>query len=202
MPYLSLAKETCIRKTVERSIFIAHARGVEDADAARNFLAEVRAAVPEAAHHCYAYRLGTEKAETAHCSDDGEPSGTAGRPILGAMRAAGVTNAMIVVARIFGGRKLGIPGLIEAYRSAAAEAIAAAGTRLRAPSSLLEIPVTYDRLAVIRRLAAAQGVEELHATYAEQVLLRLRIPKEDTPRFLRDLAGHGLAPSAIWEEDA
>lgn len=202
MSYLTLAKEACIRKTVERSVFIAHAREVKDETAARRFLAEVRAAVPEAAHHCYAYRLGTEKTEIAHYSDDGEPSGTAGRPILGAMRAAGVTNAMIVVARIFGGKKLGIPGLIEAYRSAAAEAIAAAGTRLRTPCSTLEFALPYDRLAAIRRLASAHGAEELHASYGEHVLLRLRIPKEDEPRFLRDLAGYGLAPSAVLEEDA
>lgn len=201
MSYLTLAKEAQIRKVVERSVFIAYARGIKDEAAARSFLAAVRAAVPEAAHHCYAYRLGTEKTEIAHCSDDGEPSGSAGRPILSAIRAAGITNAMVVVARIFGGKKLGIPGLIEAYRSAAAEAIAMAGSRWHTPGFLLEVSVPYDRLAAIRHAASLHAAEELSASYGAEVLLHFKVPKEAETAFLGLLAGWGLSPSAREEED-
>jgi len=194
MPYLTLAKEAKVRKVVERSVFIAHARPVADEAAAREFLAAVRAAVPEATHHCYAYRLGTEKTEVAHYSDDGEPSGSAGRPILAALRAAGVTNAMVVVARIFGGKKLGIPGLIEAYRQAAAEAIAAAGTKEETTGFLLKVSVPYHRLAALRHAATLHGVEEVSADYGTEVLLHLKVPDETAPAFLGLLAGWGLVP--------
>ncbi|MGE5598867.1 MAG: IMPACT family protein, partial [Bacteroidota bacterium] len=118
MPYRTVAKEEIRRCVVRHSVFIARVREVADEAAVRRFLAEVKAAEPAADHHCYAYRLG-DQGQFAHSSDGGEPAGTAGRPILGALVAAGVTNAMVVVTRYFGGRKLGIPGLAEAYRSAA-----------------------------------------------------------------------------------
>lgn len=79
----------------------------------------------DATHHCYAYRLGADGG-VYRANDDGEPSGTAGRPILGQMLSAGVTDCLIVVVRYFGGTKLGVPGLINAYRESAAGALAAA----------------------------------------------------------------------------
>ncbi len=88
----------------------------------KDLLADLRKAHPKANHHCYAYRLGAAKLNTrAH--DDGEPSGTAGKPILGQIQSRDLTDVLVVVVRYFGGTLLGVSGLIQAYRSAAAEAL-------------------------------------------------------------------------------
>ncbi|NLG85264.1 MAG: hypothetical protein GX493_11810, partial [Firmicutes bacterium] len=106
-----------------------------------------------------------------------------------------------VVARIFGGKKLGIPGLIEAYRSAAAAVIAAAGTKQEVPGFLLEVTVPYDRLAALRHAASLHHAEELSAVYGPEVLLRFKVPEEAKTAFLGLLAGWDLVLSTEKEEN-
>lgn len=192
MAYLTLAAEAVCRLIISRSIFIARAREVADDNAVRAFLAEVKEADPKADHYPYAYRLGEGERAVNHCSDAGEPGGTAGRPILGALQAAGVTNAAVIVARYFGGKKLGIPGLIEAYRAAAAEALAKAGTVLRAPCSLMTLAIPYDRIETVRRMALRHHAEILSLEYAEQVGMRLRVPDEEANGLRDALAALGI----------
>jgi uncharacterized YigZ family protein len=104
------------------SKFIAHAFPVFSETEVKEKLSELRKEYHDARHHCYAYCLGPERSAW-RVNDDGEPSGTAGKPIYGQILSSGLTNLLIVVVRYFGGIKLGIPGLINAYRSAAREAI-------------------------------------------------------------------------------
>ncbi|MBZ4191141.1 IMPACT family protein [Niabella beijingensis] len=104
------------------SRFIAIAYPLKDADDFKKILAAVKKEHPKANHHCFAYRLGTD-GNTFRVSDAGEPSGTAGRPILGQIDSRQVTNVLVVVVRYFGGTLLGVPGLINAYKSAAAMAL-------------------------------------------------------------------------------
>lgn len=108
------------------SRFLAFVFPVGDVAGIKERLKELRKAHPKATHHCYAYRLGTSGNDW-RAVDDGEPSGSAGRPILAAIDSAGITAALAVVVRYFGGTLLGVPGLIAAYRGAAAEAIGGAG---------------------------------------------------------------------------
>ena len=105
------------------SRFIANAYPVADQEAVKPILDSLRKEFHDARHHCYAYMLGRERS-VWRVNDDGEPSGTAGKPILGQINSFGLTNILIVVIRYFGGTLLGVPGLINAYRSAASEAIA------------------------------------------------------------------------------
>lgn len=104
------------------SKFIAFVSHIDSIDDFRKKLEEIKKKHPKATHHCFAYRLGTDK-NTFRVSDDGEPSGTAGRPILGQIDSREITDTLIVVARYFGGTLLGVPGLINAYKMAASLAL-------------------------------------------------------------------------------
>ena len=107
------------------SRFIAKAYPVETEEQVKELVASLRKEYHDARHHCYAYRLG-HLGDRFRSSDDGEPSGSAGRPILGQIDSAGLSDVLVVVVRYFGGIKLGVPGLIRAYKSATADAIASA----------------------------------------------------------------------------
>lgn len=100
------------------SKFLAYAFPIETVNDFKSCMEELKKLHPKANHHCFAYRLGFDQ-NTFRVSDDGEPSGTAGRPILGQLDSKGITNTLIVVVRYFGGTLLGVPGLINAYKSAA-----------------------------------------------------------------------------------
>ena len=104
------------------SRFIALASPVASIDEFKQSLVDIKKLHPKATHHCFAYRLGVD-GQTFRVSDDGEPSGTAGRPILGQIDSKGLVNVLVVVVRYFGGTLLGVPGLINAYRSAASLAL-------------------------------------------------------------------------------
>src|SRR5690606_2431913 len=104
------------------SKFLAYAFPINDEQELKGKLKELKALHPKAGHHCYAYRLGLD-GNQYRANDDGEPSGSAGKPILGQIDSAGVTNVLVVVVRYFGGTLLGVPGLINAYKTATAEAL-------------------------------------------------------------------------------
>ena len=104
------------------SRFIAYAFPISSADDFKNRLKKIKEEHPKAAHHCFAYRIGND-GNNFRSSDDGEPSGSAGRPILGQIDSKGVTNTAVVVVRYFGGTLLGVPGLINAYKTATSSAL-------------------------------------------------------------------------------
>ena len=123
--YLTLEAAAEAASRERSSKFLAYAYPVRTEEEIREHLDALRKRHFDATHHCYAWRLGP-RGERYRTNDDGEPSGTAGKPILGQLLSAEVTDCLIVVVRYFGGTKLGVPGLIAAYREAAAEAFAAA----------------------------------------------------------------------------
>lgn len=141
--YLTLATNGEAIYTEKRSKFIAFAEHVANENEVKVRLAELRKQYYDARHVCYAYALGNE-GDITRANDDGEPSGSAGRPILGAIRSAGLTYTLIVVVRYFGGVKLGTGGLVVAYKTAAAEAIANATTveKIVMARFLIEVPYT------------------------------------------------------------
>ncbi len=124
------------------SKFIAFAYPVATAEQVKEIVDDLRKKYYDATHHCFAYRLGAD-GSVFRVNDDGEPSGTAGRPILGQMMSAGLTNCLIVVVRYFGGTKLGVPGLIGAYREAAAMAIEAAVAVEKTEDTILTAEFPY-----------------------------------------------------------
>lgn len=133
------------------SKFIALAYHVRNEDEIKNLLENVKKEYFDARHHCYAWTLGMEN-ETFRMNDDGEPSGTAGRPIYGRIKSAGLTNVLIVVVRYFGGTKLGVRGLINAYKSASQDAIEQAGIAKRIRRDFFRISFPYEAMNEVMKV--------------------------------------------------
>jgi uncharacterized YigZ family protein len=151
------------------SKFLAYAFPVEDADQIQAALLEVRKEHSKARHHCYAYRLGLDQ-YNYRANDDGEPSGTAGRPILGQIDSAGLTYTLVVVVRYFGGTLLGASGLINAYKKSAAEALAAGEKIEKQVEDIYTLRFDYAHLSKVMNAVSKppfQVVEQRFAITAE-----------------------------------
>lgn len=133
------------------SRFIALAYPVESEAEVKEIVASLKKEYHDARHHCYAYRIGL-KGETWRANDDGEPSGSAGRPILGQIDSAGLSDILVVVVRYFGGIKLGIPGLIRAYKTSTADALAAAEVVEKTAGEWMPFDFPYDKLPAVMKL--------------------------------------------------
>lgn len=120
--YRSIAQKSQAEFKDRGSKFLAYAFPVNSLEDIKKCLLEVKTEHPKAVHHCYAWRLGIDGTQY-RANDDGEPSGSAGKPILGQLDSAGITNTLVIVVRYFGGTLLGVPGLINAYKLVTAEAI-------------------------------------------------------------------------------
>jgi len=167
----TLSAEALLQQDVRKSRFLARAAPVESVDAALAFFARVRE--PDATHNCWAYRIGA----SYRFNDDGEPGGTAGRPILQAIDGQAIDHVAVVVARWFGGIKLGAGGLVRAYGGAAAECL-----RLAAKSPLVERVVVVVRCdfaaagALRARLAEYEAAKREESADADGVELAIELP--------------------------
>src|SRR5674476_1465750 len=141
------------------SRFVAIAIPVSDQEAIKPILDKIRKEHHEARHHCYAYMIGHERTNW-RVNDDGEPSGTGGRPILGQINSYGLTNLIIVVSRYFGGTLLGVSGLINAYRSAAASAINNAELTEKTLREYYEIIYPYIVMNDVMKILKEENVEQ------------------------------------------
>ena len=158
---------------VKHSRFIVHAAPVATPDAALAFLATVADA--DATHNCWAYRIGGEY----RSSDDGEPAGTAGRPILAAIDGQGFDQVMAVVTRWYGGIKLGAGGLVRAYGGAAAECLRTAPRRPLITMRELELHAGFDDIGLLHAAIAAHGADKIDERFdADGLHLRLRLPAD------------------------
>jgi uncharacterized YigZ family protein len=141
------------------SRFLAFAFPVSDIDEIRPIIEKIRKERHEARHHCFAYMIGKDRT-IWRVNDDGEPSGTAGRPILGQINSSGLTNILIVVSRYFGGTLLGVSGLINAYRSAAASAIENAEIEECAVKNHLEITFPYSSMNDVMKILKEEEISQ------------------------------------------
>ncbi|MFG6111089.1 IMPACT family protein [Stenotrophomonas nematodicola] len=158
---------------IKHSRFIAHAAPIDDAAAALAFLQQV--AVADATHNCWAYRHGSEY----RSSDDGEPAGTAGRPILAAIDGQGFDRVVVVVIRWYGGIKLGAGGLVRAYGGTAAECLRIAPRLPLVALATLRLQAGFDDLGALHAALAAHGAEKQAETFtASGVEMRLQLPAD------------------------
>ena len=141
-PYLTIAKNTTYEQTIKKSRFICSIARVSSEEEAQHFITSIQAANKKATHNCFAYMIG-DNDRIQRESDNGEPSGTAGIPILESLKLAKIHNVVAVVTRYFGGIKLGAGGLIRAYSNTTTEAIHQAGLVQRIKQAILKITVTY-----------------------------------------------------------
>lgn len=162
------------------SRFLAFAAPVRSREEAARHLAGLRRAYHDARHHCYAWRLGAQ-GEHSSANDDGEPAHSAGAPILASIRSHELTRVQIVVVRYFGGIKLGVRGLIEAYRGAADDALSRAERIEVIPRVVFTIEYPYERTAELNRLMHRRPAEILQASYTDRCRQTLAIRADEFP---------------------
>jgi uncharacterized YigZ family protein len=168
------------------SKFLAYAYPIRSEEDTRPLLAALREQHPKAVHHCYAYRLGLDR-NHFRVNDDGEPSGTAGRPILNTLYSRELTNILVVVVRYFGGTLLGVPGLINAYKSATEEAISQAAIITKHVSDKYEILFPYEAMNDVMKIVKSNNLEVLEQQFEMEcklvVLVRKTMLNQVVPAF-------------------
>lgn len=163
---------------IQRSRFLSYVIHAEDEDEVRTWLAALKREHYDARHAPYAMVLGADGSRQ-RSSDDGEPGGTAGSPILEAIKARGITDAAVAVVRYFGGIKLGAGGLIRAYAHAAGLGLDAAAKVRMAPLQTMYVQIDYDLLAAAERYLRDTEIRTEEAAYADVVTLALLVPTGD-----------------------
>ena len=164
--------------TDKRSKFLAFAHHVESVEQIKDILARYRKKYFDARHVCYAYMLGPERKEF-RANDDGEPSSTAGKPILGQINSNDLTNILIVVVRYYGGVNLGTSGLIVAYREAAADAIAHSEIETRQVEEIITYNFPYPMMNDVMRIVKDMQPRIVSQTYDNTCEIRLSIRKSE-----------------------
>lgn len=191
-----MMEETYIYKTITTSAtsdfrdrgskFFGFAYPVNDVEEVKEKVKALKKEHPKAVHFCYAFRIGTD-GTLFRANDDGEPSGSAGKPILGQIDSAGLTNILVVVVRYFGGSLLGVPGLINAYKTATADALAGAATIEKWIEQKLTITFDYPAMSEVLYL-----LKQAEATIYKQDLqlfceVQAGIPKQHADTYIKKL---------------
>ena len=171
----------------KRSKFLAFAHHVETIDEVKELLDTYRKKYYDARHVCYAYMLGAERTE-CRANDDGEPSSTAGKPILGQINSNELTDILIVVVRYYGGVNLGTSGLIVAYREAAADAIAHCTVETRQVEEVVSYSFAYHMMNDVMRIVKDMAPRIVSQTYDNTCEIRLAIRKSEAEQLRQRLA--------------
>ena len=196
--YREPEKSSQYEEKIKRSVFIAEVHPCHDENEAREILSAVTSKYRDATHNCRAYVLadGSE-----YSSDDGEPSGTAGRPILNAIKHSGLVNVIVIVTRYYGGVKLGVRGLIDAYGDTATKALELCGSVERVITSAIRVSMGYNSVGNISRLLEGAGAVNLRWNYAENVSVICDVPENECERLaalLEEMKARGII--AEWEK--
>lgn len=170
----------------KKSRFIADVFPVTTEEEALSVLEKVKKQYWDARHHCWAYVIGREQVQE-RCSDDGEPSGTAGKPILEVIRGQELHDVLIVVTRYFGGTLLGTGGLVRAYTLAAQEGLALSNIITRIDGVKLQIETDYTGLGKIQYLLGQRGISVFESEYTEKVQLTFLIPVEEEKKLTSEI---------------
>jgi uncharacterized YigZ family protein len=174
---VTIADSAISEIVIEKSTFIAHAVGVVSRESATFEIDKIKEKYPDATHHVPAYIIGA-KQELMWASDDNEPSGTAGQPILKVIQAEGLTNLLIVVVRYFGGTKLGTGGLARAYTSATKSVLEVARRARVIPAVHMEVEVAYTYYDKVVRGLKLDGVEIGQGEFGEAICLPITVSEE------------------------
>lgn len=182
--YFYVDGEYEIRDEIKRSVFIATAKGEVDSDAAEDFVKSVKKKYPDATHHCYAY-VSDELGNATRFSDDGEPSGTAGQPILDVLRKKGLVKTAIVVTRYFGGVKLGAGGLVGAYSGAASNVVAKSLISQKVECVQIRIYADYASFSAVEKCVKNFGCAVGQTIYGEGVECQVYVATDDVNKFCK-----------------
>lgn len=183
MNYITISGEANAEIEVKHSKFIAFVSQVNDVDEADSFVHLVKKKYSDARHVPYAYIVG-DKGETSRCSDDGEPSGTAGQPILNVIASKGLTKIAVAIVRYFGGIKLGTGGLTRAYSDAAVSAIECAKMVNMVLCNVLKVSCSYSFASYIQTKAFSIGGKVLESTFDDGAEIVVAIPTEQKETYI------------------
>lgn len=186
--------------TIKKSRFIATLQEIHDESEAAACLERIRKQYWDARHNCYAYQLGPG-GSIQKSSDDGEPAGTAGRPILEILKKQGITNTIAIVTRYFGGVKLGASGLIRAYGHAVVLALEEAQIADYIPHDVVTVCVPYSFVSTVERLTSEQGLTVADRSFADTVTFTLHIPQEQTEAVKHSLINATNGRAQITDTD-
>lgn len=193
-----------VEENIKRSRFITILAYTPTVDDARAFISDVNAEFNDANHHCWAYVVGPP-GSTAQVglSDDGEPHGTAGRPMLTVLLHSGVGDICAVVTRYFGGTLLGKGGLVKAYSGGVQLALADLPTTERVPKTRLEIVTDYSAITLFKRMLPDYEVELLNEEYTADATFRVQLPNEHVDAFTESITSltNGLALIDVLDQD-
>lgn len=186
--YLTINQEAEAAFADRGSKFIAYAYPILAEADVKPLVVKLKALHPKANHHCWAMRISPDRS-VFRVNDDGEPSGTAGRPILNVLLSKNVTNTLIVVVRYFGGKLLGVPGLINAYKTAAEQALTAAGITEKISADVYTITFDYLQMNEVMKIVKEEGLQILEQTADNKCTLNIAIRKSKTNQTINRLDG-------------
>ena len=199
--YKTIDKRAQIEISEKKSRFIATVMPVKSQEEADEFLNEIRKEHWSATHNCYAYQIG-ERNEIQRFSDDGEPQGTAGKPILEVLKGEELRDTVIVVTRYFGGTLLGTGGLVRAYGKSAKEGVLASGIVEYILMRRYTITIPYTLVGKIQYLLAENGYITEDEVYTDDVTLHILVEEDDCDKFEKEIVEHTSAEAKIEKEDA
>ena len=172
MSYFTIKDESIAEFKEKKSIFIGHGKRVESEEEAKEFIHNVKSKHKQARHNVYAYIIG-ENREVQRYSDDGEPQGTGGIPMLEVLKKSDITDVAIVVTRYFGGILLGTGGLARAYSKGASLAIKEGGVVEKVKGMTIEITIEYDLLGKLQHVCAKENFYIEHVEYTDKVKIKI-----------------------------
>ena len=186
MEYRTIKEDGQVQEEIKKSRFICHAKHVYNEEEARDFISAIKKEHYKATHNCSAFIVG-ERSEIKRTSDDGEPSGTAGVPMLGVLENHNLTNVCVVVTRYFGGIKLGAGGLIRAYAGSVALAVKEIGIIEIKEQAGIQIHMTYAQYQEYGNFLKEHNLMELETNFTDQVDTMIFIDKEKKDGIKADL---------------
>lgn len=183
----------------KKSRFIAHIEKVKTVEDAEHFIEQMKKKYWDARHNCYAFIVG-DKMPKSRCSDDGEPSGTAGKPMLEILSAKNLHNIVVVVTRYFGGTLLGTGGLVRAYQEATKEGLKNCVVLERRSGNFLKVKIEYTELGKLQYILAEEEIPVTKTDYEEKVTLSMIVPEEKEKKIKEKLIEITKNTAQIEEE--
>ncbi len=185
----------------KKSRFIAHVFPVHSEEEASEYIEQIRKKYWDARHNCHAFVIGPNN-ETSRCSDDGEPSGTAGRPILEVLQGRGIHDALVIVTRYFGGTLLGTGGLVRAYSQAAQAGLQASSIMTKQQGRKISIKTDYNGIGKLQYIVGNRQISVADTRYGEAVEMDILVPEEEVASLTKEIteATAGKAELDISDE--
>ncbi|MBA7544862.1 IMPACT family member YigZ [subsurface metagenome] len=185
--YTTISHNIQVKNTIKKSRFYASVKELKKEEEIREFLKELKEQFPDASHHCWAYKIGINEQQIRQYSDAGEPANSAGPPILQAIEQEGLTNVMVIITRYFGGIKLGIGGLIRAYRESTLQGLQSAGrVEKYALREFILQGINYRELGPIIQAIESRKSRIANVSYDDKITVIAHLP-ESKQGWLNDM---------------